>query len=239
MRQFWSLPDEEQCRRLSTNSLLTLLDCLGTDDAARLLLLLWRTWQVRNNITHGSEKLSVEGSLRFLQRYSTELCSIRQQGHFHILNGKQPVYESLIAEKYREGGGQKFRWSPPQEGWLKVNVDGAFSEETGEGGIGVIVHDCLGAVQLSSWQFVQNAASAEEVEALACKEGMRLVAEWGQQSTILETDWKVVHKRRESNRVAHELAQLAKRTKHSAVWRFAIPVCVEHLIAQDCNCVSE
>nr|CAB3480305.1 unnamed protein product [Digitaria exilis] len=67
------------------------------------------------------------------------------------------------------------RW---MEGWLKVNVDGAFSEETGEGGIGVIVRDCLGA----------NAATAEEGEVLACKEGMRLVVEWGQQSTILETE---------------------------------------------------
>ena len=40
-------------------------------------------------------------------------------------------------------------------------------------------------------------------------------------------EWTVIHTKRESNRVAHELAQLAKRTRHSAVWRFAAPTCVE------------
>jgi hypothetical protein len=51
--------------------------------------------------------------------------------------------------------------------------------------------------------------------------------------------WTVVYKRRESNRVAHELAQLAKRTRHSAVWHFAATVCVEQIIAPECTCVSE
>ncbi|GJN07239.1 hypothetical protein PR202_ga25056 [Eleusine coracana subsp. coracana] len=45
--------------------------------------------------------------------------------------------------------------------------------------------------------------------------------------------------KREQNKVAHELAQLAKRTRHTAVWRLRAPVCVEHLIAQECNIISE
>jgi len=52
-------------------------------------------------------------------------------------------------------------------------------------------------------------------------------------------EWTVIHTKRESNRVAHELAQLAKRTRHSAVWRFAAPTCVEQYIAQDCMNFSE
>ena len=52
-------------------------------------------------------------------------------------------------------------------------------------------------------------------------------------------EWTVVHTRRESNGVAHELAQLAKRNRHSAVWRFVAPVCVEHLVAHECNSLSE
>ena len=53
------------------------------------------------------------------------------------------------------------------------------------------------------------------------------------------TEWTVVHTRRESNGVAHELAQLAKRNRHSVVWRFIAPVCVEHLVARECNELSE
>jgi hypothetical protein len=43
------------------------------------------------------------------------------------------------------------------------------------------------------------------------------------------------HVKREQNSVAHELAQLARRLSHSAVWHNRVPVCVEHLITQDCN----
>jgi len=84
------------------------------------------------------------------------------------------------------------------------------------------------------------------VEALACREGMQLAAEWCPSKVILESDcnyvvgllrhgnfqrsrlkflleetreagnmlpeWTTVHVRRERNRAAHELAQLAKRT---------------------------
>lgn len=158
---------------------------------------------------------------------------------------------------------------------MKVNVDGAFSQAAGGGGIGIVFRDHLGAVQLSSCKVVDNVnvGDAEEMEALACRQGLSLAAEWGKQNTVLETDsisvanmlakrvgsqsrlkfiiddtlkaaeslpqWTVVHKRRECNSVAHELAQSAKRNNHSAVWRFATPVCVEHLVAQECTVASE
>ncbi|CAL4891658.1 unnamed protein product [Urochloa decumbens] len=40
---------------------------------------------------------------------------------------------------------------------------------------------------------------------------------------------------RECNRVAHELAQLAKRCIHSAVWRDQSPTCVHELLCNDCK----
>ena len=43
------------------------------------------------------------------------------------------------------------------------------------------------------------------------------------------------HVGRESNVLAHELAQLAVRLNHSAVWSGRFPVCVEHCVAQDVN----
>ncbi|GJM94943.1 hypothetical protein PR202_ga11630 [Eleusine coracana subsp. coracana] len=40
--------------------------------------------------------------------------------------------------------------------------------------------------------------------------------------------------RRECNSAAHELAQLAKRTAHTAVWRWDVPQCIKQLVTQDC-----
>lgn len=165
------------------------------------------------------------------------------------------------------------RWKAPDAGWIKINVDGAFDSISNEGGLGIIIRDHLGAVLLSAWFFISAGSDAEEMEALACKEGLCLAAEWCNQRAILSTDcstiaeilnsrdlrrsqlkfileealdagdrlplWVVTHSKRESNGAAHELAQLAKRMKHSAVWRFASPVCVEQIIARDCNHFSE
>jgi len=50
MRQVWVLPDEQQYWQISLENLLTMIDGMDVDGAARVLLLLWRTWQVRNNL---------------------------------------------------------------------------------------------------------------------------------------------------------------------------------------------
>jgi hypothetical protein len=130
------------------------------------------------------------------------------------------------------------------------------------------MRDDAGTVLRSAWRVICNAASAEEVEIMACREGITLAAEL-LKPTVLESDClaainqlsntqgqrsslafllreailtahclpEVVfkHVRREQNCVAHELAQLARKLNHSSVWRNRVPVCVEHLVARDCN----
>lgn len=96
MRQVWELPKEEDFLQLIHSGLPGLIDRIGTDMGARVLLLLWRSWQVRNNITHDTEKLSIVGSVRFLQKYWLELCSVRQREGFDP-KGKHAVVDSLVA----------------------------------------------------------------------------------------------------------------------------------------------
>jgi ribonuclease HI len=76
----------------------------------------------------------------------------------------------------------------PQEGWLKINVDGAFDESSREGATGVVVRDNNRRVVLTAWSFFQSGGSAEEMEATTCKEGLMLAADCCPQSVILETD---------------------------------------------------
>ncbi|OEL15149.1 hypothetical protein BAE44_0023833 [Dichanthelium oligosanthes] len=44
---------------------------------------------------------------------------------------------------------------------------------------------------------------------------------------------------RKCNRVAHELAQLAKRSLHSVVWRDQAPSCIHELLCYDCKQLSK
>ena len=61
-------------------------------------------------------------------------------------------------------------------------------ESSREAGIGVVIRDSSGSVLLTAWKFISDAGSAEEVEALACKEGLTLAAEWTASPSILESD---------------------------------------------------
>lgn len=58
------------------------------------------------------------------------------------------------------------KWKPPPEGWVKLNVDGAFSAAIGAASIGVIVRDWKGEI-LSAWRVINHGVEAEEIEALA------------------------------------------------------------------------
>ncbi|KAF8769735.1 hypothetical protein HU200_006344 [Digitaria exilis] len=46
---------------------------------------------------------------------------------------------------------------------------------------------------------------------------------------------EVINVRIECNRVAHELAHLAKRMVYCAVWRENAPICVNELHLEDCK----
>lgn len=124
----------------------------------------------------------------FLQHYAETLFMIRQEGV--DLKGKgicqpnmpvcPPVPDSRIV------------WKPPPPGWVKLNVDGAFSAEHGIGTIGIIIRDSEGKAILSSWRFVRRRAEVEEVELLACCEGLKLAAEWVPLPVELESDCATV-----------------------------------------------
>ena len=54
-------------------------------------------------------------------------------------------------------------------------------------------------------------------------------------SMMLLTEVKISKIGRECNRVAHELASLARRTMHCAVWRSQTPSYISELLKLDCN----
>ncbi|GJM84555.1 hypothetical protein PR202_ga00238 [Eleusine coracana subsp. coracana] len=90
--------------------------------------------------------------------------------------GGLPVLPSLIPSVLTQV--QEIAWKLLKPGWVKVNVDGAFVEHTGEAGAGVIARDHTGQVILTAWRALFRCASAVEVEMLACLEGIRLAGEW-------------------------------------------------------------
>ena len=58
----------------------------------------------------------------------------------------------------------------------------------------MVIRDHQGMVLLSGWRAIFNAVSTEEVEALACLEGIRLAASWERKRAVLESDCEIVIK---------------------------------------------
>jgi hypothetical protein len=89
--------------------------------------------------------------------------------------GKEKVWEGVgqpdVQKPIRTHQEVPRGWVPPGSGWAKLNLDAGYSHDTGLPDIDVVVRDYQCKVILCM-EVLENVASAEEEEALACLEGM-------------------------------------------------------------------
>ena len=148
-RKEWSVPDDELLHRNGPEWFLQLLDKLPKQDRGFFIMLLWKNWNDRNAITHGDQRHSVEGSLRALSALCKTLYQIRQPTQPQ-LKSKNVSHEYLQRRMDPSNVKSARAWVPPEEGWLKVNVDGSFVEATGEASAGVVIRNAAGEVWLAT-----------------------------------------------------------------------------------------
>jgi ribonuclease HI len=80
------------------------------------------------------------------------------------------------------------QWSPSEEGWIKANIDGAFSSDSGCGGCGVVLRDHHGGFRGGATQFFTHVNDPERAELLACKHALLLAKEKGFDRLCVESD---------------------------------------------------
>jgi hypothetical protein len=80
------------------------------------------------------------------------------------------------------------RWTAPEVGFLKANVDAGWDAHSKDAGLGIIVRDWQGKTILSEWKFIPNCGSAEEAEILACLEGLKHLINLRQWPAVIESD---------------------------------------------------
>jgi ribonuclease HI len=71
---------------------------------------------------------------------------------------------------------------------VKVNTDDSFSDRDRSGGAGIIMRDHLGKCLLTSCVALMYCEDAEEVEAKATLEGIKIATNLGYTKIILELD---------------------------------------------------
>jgi ribonuclease HI len=132
-------------------------------------------------------------SVHFLLNYAislhANLCTTSKNMPLDS-KGKKPMWNHLphTCKETKKNKTDLQKWKPPDQGWLKVNVDGSYIAETGQASIGVVIRDHTGQAVLAAGKNFQNCCDAQESEALAAKEGARLAAQWCNKPVIFESD---------------------------------------------------
>jgi ribonuclease HI len=262
MRNYWKLPDEKCFRYTGNDWLQVLLGSVDENTRAKILLLLWRSWHLRNDCIHNDGKETIERSASFLQAYIGE--ELQNTSGLENIKGKSPMFHSdqtiqLVPER-------NISWSPPPKGWIKVNTDASFIGENHPGGTGAVVRDSDGKVLLAACSPVPGCRDAEDAESKGAWLGLKLLDGLGHDKVILELDcanavkalssrepdrsilwhtydqtkellkgfssYRVIHVRRESNRVADKLAMIA-RSAGSCIWSDKLPDVIQDYVNQD------
>ena len=86
----------------------------------------------------------------------------------------------------------EIKWSPPQPGCYKVNVDGAVFSKRKQVGIGVIIRDSAGLVIAALSQKLALPLGALEIEAKAMEVGIQFALDVGVRDVTMEGDSKCI-----------------------------------------------
>ncbi|KAL8555178.1 hypothetical protein ACS0TY_003114 [Phlomoides rotata] len=84
------------------------------------------------------------------------------------------------------------RWHPPLQGCVKLNVDASFFEDSLEMGLGVIIHDVVGAFVSCRSLVIPRVYRIDEGEAMGHLEALSWIKQLGLLSVKIEMEGKLI-----------------------------------------------
>jgi ribonuclease HI len=165
VRETWCMPAEDRLR----NEGLTVLDSVPKEEAGHLAMVLWRAWTVRNKVTRAGETLSIDDSVMYLTTLGKSLKELNGTS-----GSSGSPKDAPLSGTERWPGTREALWLPPDRAVMKINVGGAVNPSTGEAAVGAIMRDYEGQPHAMVWRRIGRCRDAEEAEALALMEGLRL-----------------------------------------------------------------
>uniref|UniRef100_M8BHD2 RNase H type-1 domain-containing protein n=1 Tax=Aegilops tauschii TaxID=37682 RepID=M8BHD2_AEGTA len=207
---------------------------------AKVLLLLWRGWHLRDDCVHGKGKETIWQSVKFLRKYEEEV----QLFFLPLSSETGKDIRPLAKAEPLQTVQQTIRWSAPSRDSVKLNSDAALLPDSGVSWAGAVARDYRGFPLVSVGKEMGILGSIEEAEARAALIGLKALAELYRGPLVLEMDcltmvnelkkeaqslspcygvlcdiketlkvfssFKISHAGRKGNSVAHELAMEAR-----------------------------
>lgn len=188
MARDWSIPRVEEVANTGPEWLFSLLEPLDEDTRMIVLMIMWRVWHVRNEITHEKKPPPTEASRRFLQGYINSLLCIKQHPGADMEKGKMVVRGPQQRPPTRAAPKEDRRWIPPGRATTKLNTDGSFDPATGSAGGGMILRDERGNIIFTACRELRACDNALAAELAACKEGLDLALHRTDRPIAVEMD---------------------------------------------------
>lgn len=134
---------------------------MSIEDAQSLvmIMLLYHTWLARNDTKDGK---SIEDARSLVERV------------WRLLDEWAEAHASPAST---QGGRPPEPWCPPDQGWLKVNTDGATAKTDRSGGGGAVVRDHHGVFLGGASHFFSPVTDPDHAELLACRHGVQLAVD--------------------------------------------------------------
>lgn len=197
MAEEWDMPKLDDIANTGLDWLLHLLNRCNEHVRLPLIMTLWRSWHVRNEITHDKPAPPVEASRRFLSGYIDTILGIQQHPIGDFVKEKMMISRMHTRkEKLLPAHGASPRpleaWRKPPSGSAKSNVDGSFLQADGTGGAGMILRDSEGAIIFASCRYLRVYDNAREAELEVIREGIQLTLEWSTLPFNMESDCTTV-----------------------------------------------
>lgn len=197
-RFFWAEIRLATGIKLPTLNTASWADDLMTDlcpakDRAIILCGMWALWSIRNKKWHGEQSMSMNQAVSWARDTAFDLWQLRhQQAAAH----SQPV---------------PMVWCKPEQGWVKINSDAAFSEPLKQGATACVIRDQQGEFSAAKASWHDNGLDALSLEAMACRDGMLFGIQLGFRKVAMETDclqlvqlWK---KKEDQRSIVHHILQ--------------------------------
>ena len=153
----------EELLRQDDNSLAIFPDAVFKEI---LLTGSWYLWWLRRQVTHNE-------SIPPVERWSTSVLAIAN--HYKKSTAKN---SSNVDE----------RWTLPNSGFVKVNVDAAFHADCGSGATAAVIRDFKGNFIAANCAYIDRGLNVVSMEAMAMRDGLNLANSLGFHNVEAESD---------------------------------------------------
>ncbi|KAI4979005.1 hypothetical protein ZWY2020_015758 [Hordeum vulgare] len=159
-----------------------MLDSLwGLEEKKRVLIITfwWHWWNHRNRICEGESSVQAEEIARRTRSDALE-------------------YEQILVTGMRKRAPN--RWEPPQEEFIKINLDGAFTPGNLFSGWGIAARDCSGRLLLARAGRQEHVSCAFGAELHALSAAVTTATEMGTTRVVFETDSQLLTEAMDTSR---------------------------------------